>query len=90
MSDTEYRSVLAIVDKWRALPQPSYRLNDRTCVSFVADIASALNLRAELPADLLRKPKAFLDRVSQNNAQLIARRSHEAALAFQSDTAAQR
>ncbi|HYD12603.1 MAG TPA: hypothetical protein VEC11_07130 [Allosphingosinicella sp.] len=74
LSDDEYRRVMALVERWRALPQPSYRLMRRNCVSFVAEIATLLGLSAD-PRGLMRRPRAFLDRVRQANAATIAARA---------------
>ena len=74
LTDEEYRRVAALVEHWRTLPQPSYRLTRRNCVSFVAEIAAMLGLSAD-PRGLMRRPRAFLDRVRAANAALIAARA---------------
>ena len=71
LSDDQYRAVMALVERWRALPQPSYSLDRRNCVSFVAEVASLLGLEAETRG-LMRRPRAFLDRVLAENAALLA------------------
>jgi hypothetical protein len=71
LSDDQYRKVLAIVDKWRNAPQPSYRLNGRNCVTFVADIATALGLSAPVIPKLMKKPRSYLDEITQLNAAVI-------------------
>jgi hypothetical protein len=71
LTDAQYRAVMALVDKWRALPQPSYRLDSRNCVTFVAEVAAMLGLEAD-PTRLMRRPRAFLDRVRQRNTSVIA------------------
>ena len=71
LSEEQYRTVIAIVEKWRAFPQPSYRLNSRNCVYFVAEVASALGLEATPPRQLIKKPKSFLIKVRQDNLALI-------------------
>lgn len=73
LSDDEYRRVIALVEQWRSLPQPSYRLNRRNCVSFVAEIATLLGLSAD-PRGMMRRPRAFLDRVREANAVVLAAR----------------
>jgi hypothetical protein len=72
LSDEQYRKVIAIVEKWRTAPQPSYRLNGRNCVSFVADIAIALGLDAPIIPKLMKKPKSYLNAVTDLNARVIA------------------
>jgi hypothetical protein len=39
LSDERYRAVMAVVDRWRNMAQPSYNLNRRNCVHFVAELA---------------------------------------------------
>jgi hypothetical protein len=74
LSDAEYRSVMALVERWRALPQPSYRLTRRNCVTFVAEVATLLGLTADTNG-LMRRPRAFLDRVRDANAPAISARA---------------
>lgn len=74
LSDGEYRRVMTLVERWRALPQPSYRLMRRNCVTFVADVAMLLGLTADTRG-LMRRPRAFLDRVRAANEVVIARRA---------------
>lgn len=74
LTDDEYRRVAALVERWRSLPQPAYRLTRRNCVSFVAEIATMLGLAAD-PRGLMRRPRAFLDRVRMANEAAIAARA---------------
>ena len=71
LSDAEYHRVLRLVARWRALPQPSYYLDRRTCVTFVAEIATTLGLQAEVDGATRRRPQAFLERVLQVNRATI-------------------
>ncbi len=61
ISDEQYRSVLAIVDRWRKYPQPSYNLDLKNCVTFVRDIAIALRLPASTDDKFIRDPRGFLE-----------------------------
>ena len=61
ISDEQYRSVLAVVDRWRKYPQPSYSLDTRNCVTFVKEIALALKLPASNDVKFIRNPKDFLE-----------------------------
>jgi len=61
ISDEQYRSVLAIVDRWRKYPQPSYNLDTHNCVTFVKEIAITLRLPASNNVKFIRKPKEFLE-----------------------------
>jgi len=71
LTDAQYRAVLAVVERWRAAPQPNYRLNSRNCVHFVAEVAAALGLAAVPDRKLVKKPKSFLRQVTQDNLALI-------------------
>ena len=77
LSDAEYAAVMAKVAEWKALPQPSYRLRERNCIHFVADIAAVLGLDAAMVRGLELKPHGFLDSVRDRNAQLIRARGGE-------------
>ena len=72
LTENQYRSVLAIVEKWRAAPQPSYRLNSSNCVHFVAEVARALGFNAPPDAKLMKKPRSYLEKVTRDNSVLIA------------------
>ncbi|HEY5711694.1 MAG TPA: hypothetical protein VIT38_07350 [Allosphingosinicella sp.] len=60
LSDERYRAVMAVVDRWRNMAQPSYNLNRRNCVHFVAELAVAAGLRVEQLPRLMKKPRSFL------------------------------
>lgn len=82
LTDGQYRQVIAIVEKWRDAPQPSYRLNGRNCVDFVAEVAVALGLQAPVIPKLMKKPRSYLDAIANLNSILIAHWSeHLATLA---------
>ena len=72
LTDEQYRAVLAVVEKWRSAPQPSYRLSSSNCVHFVAEVAQALGLDARPDPKLMKKPRSFLGKVTRENAALIA------------------
>ncbi|MGZ8281858.1 MAG: hypothetical protein ACXWUN_02755 [Allosphingosinicella sp.] len=74
LSDEEYWRVKRVVERWRTLPQPSYDLDRRTCVTFVADVAASLGLGAALDRAMMRRPRAFLERVRADNQPIIAGR----------------
>ena len=81
ISDEQYRSVLAIVDRWRKYPQPSYSLDKRNCVTFVQEIAIALKLPASNDPKFIRSPKEFLEdlqlRTSKANRIVATRRPQQ-------------
>jgi len=76
ISDEQYRTVLAIVNRWRKYPQPSYNLDSHNCVTFVKEIASALKLPASNDPKFVRTPREFLEdlqlRTSKTNRVVVA------------------
>lgn len=70
LSDERYHAVMAVVDQWRNRPQPSYNLNHRNCVHFVAEIARTVGLRVEEVPRLMKRPRSFLLHVRSLNPQL--------------------
>jgi hypothetical protein len=81
INDEQYRSVLAIVDRWRKYPQPSYNLNLKNCVTFVREIAIALRLPASNDVKFIRSPREFLEdlqlRTSKTNRIVARGRPHQ-------------
>lgn len=75
LTPDEYRKVVAIVESWRDSPQPSYRLGERNCVHFVAEVANALGLSAPVVPKLMKKPKSYLEMVTRRNSAVIAARA---------------
>ena len=67
ISDSEYDRVMAVVERWRTMRQPSYDLGSRNCIHFVAEIAAGIGLRAETPKRLMRKPRSYLDYLTETN-----------------------
>ena len=72
LSDDQYRSVMAVVESWRSRAQPSYNLNRRNCVHFVAELAETVGLRVEYVDRLMKRPRSFLQHVRSLNPQLSA------------------
>jgi hypothetical protein len=72
LTDERYRAVMAVVEQWRNRPQPSYNLNHRNCVHFVAELARAVGLRVEEVPGLMKRPRSFLLHVRGLNPQLAA------------------
>ena len=74
LTDAEYDSVKATIEKWRQLKQPSYNLNRQNCVFFVGDVAASLGMSAETPKELMKKPRSYTEfLVSSNREWLNAR-----------------
>lgn len=70
LSEERYRAVMAVVEQWRNRPQPSYNLNHRNCVHFVAELARAAGLRVEEVPGLMKRPRSFLLHLLGLNPQL--------------------
>lgn len=70
ITDEQYRAAMAVVERWRNLPQPSYNLNRRNCVYFVSEIAVAIGLRVEITQRLSKRPRTFLQGLRALNPQL--------------------
>jgi hypothetical protein len=73
LTDKQYAAVLAVVDKWRSRPQPSYELDTHNCVTFVKEIAVAVGLEVSDDARFVRNPSDFLDDVRARNGVFLAR-----------------
>ena len=73
ISDTQYRAIVAEMVRWRDDPGETYNLDRNNCVHFVARIASMAGLRVEVPQNLVRRPKAWLNLETRLNPQLGAR-----------------
>ena len=74
LSDEEYDRVMATVERWRTLKQPSYNLNRQNCVFFVAHVAAALGMKADTPPALMKKPRSYLEMLTKANQPWLAAR----------------
>lgn len=72
VSDATYWRIREEVETWRNLPGKGYDLDTRNCIHFVGAIAQIVGLSVTYPEDLLRKPKAWLNRVTADNPTLQA------------------
>lgn len=72
VSDAQYWAIVTETGKWRDDPGKSYNLNTHNCVSFVARIAQMVGLQADIPAGMIKHPKAWLNYVGRINPQLHA------------------
>ncbi len=70
LGDDRYRQVMAVVEAWRTRAQPSYNLNRRNCVHFVAALAEAAGLRVDYVDRLMKRPRSFLVNVRSLNPRL--------------------
>lgn len=80
LTDEEYFKVLNRVQEWKRKSQPSFDLDHRNCVHFVADIAEVVGLQAALPVELTRKPRVYLAQVRERNQSLISTRNGPASI----------
>ncbi|WP_245409670.1 hypothetical protein [Allosphingosinicella vermicomposti] len=67
VDDEGYRTLMAVVDKWRNAKQPSYNLNRANCVHFVGEMAQAAGLNVTFDPKLMKKPRSFLVSVKAAN-----------------------
>lgn len=67
IDDSKYRKLMAVVQKWQAIPQKSYSLNKRNCVHFINDVIKALDLRTNLKTANWKKPRSFMEEVMRLN-----------------------
>jgi hypothetical protein len=75
LTDEEYRKVMATVEQWRTLKQPSYNLNRQNCVYFVARVAAVLGMKAETPKALMKKPRSYIQSLKQANQLWLEQRA---------------
>lgn len=73
ISDAQYRRIKAEMVKWRDEPGKAYRLDEHNCIHFVGRMAEIAGLRVDYPKALIRKPKAWLNRVAVLNPSLGAK-----------------
>ena len=71
LSDAQYAAVMAVVEQWQNRAQPSYNLNRRNCVHFVAELARTVGLRVENSDRLMKRPRSFLIHVRSLNPNLL-------------------
>ena len=74
VSDETYRRMKSEVTAWRDAPGKYYDIDQRNCIHFVGRIAQLGGLAVDYPANMLRKPKAWLNHVAAINPQLGAPR----------------
>ena len=74
LTDAEYDRMVATVARWRGLKQPSYDLGTSNCIHFVAEIAASIGLQPSPKKGLMKKPRSFLESLTEaNRAWLLAR-----------------
>lgn len=71
LTDPQYAGILAVVEKWRNAPGPSYNMNSANCVYFVGEAAEAAGLSVAFPKKLMKKPRSYLEEIQRLNPQRI-------------------
>ena len=67
VDDRKYRELIAVVQKWQAIPQKSYSLNKRNCVHFINDAIKTLDLKTNLTPANWKNPRSFMEEVMRLN-----------------------
>ena len=70
VDDKKYRELLALVSKWRNMPQKSYNLNKRNCVHFTGEVIALLGHRINMKTEFWKKPRSFMEEVMALNPRL--------------------
>ena len=73
LTDAQYRALRAEVETWRNQPGRYYELDRRNCIHFVARLAQMVGLRADVPQNLVRRPRAWLNQIVRLNPQVGGR-----------------
>lgn len=73
ISDEQYRRIEVEMVKWRDFPGKGYRLDENNCIHFVGAVAQIAGLTVDVPKKLVRKPKAWLNHITELNPQLGAK-----------------
>ena len=72
ITDAQYRRIITEVRAWQNAPGKYYDLETRNCIHFVGAMASILGLKVDYPEDMLRRPKKWLNHITEMNPQLGA------------------
>lgn len=67
VDDAGYARLMARIERWRALKQPSYSLEKNNCVHFIMDMADAVGLKVNRQSKFFKKPRSFLQEVRSLN-----------------------
>ncbi len=70
ITEAEYQALRAMAAKWAAPGAPLYNLDGHNCITFVAELATALGLKIPPPSG--RDPGKFLDGVRRLNADRLS------------------
>jgi hypothetical protein len=67
LTDRQYRAIMAEIARWRDTPGRFYDLDRRNCIHFVGRLAQLAGLTVAYPHELIRRPKAWLNRIAELN-----------------------
>ena len=73
LTDQQYYRIVSEVRAWQNAPGKYYDLKNRNCIHFVGRMAELLGLKVDYPADMLRKPKKWLNHIAALNPRLGAK-----------------
>jgi hypothetical protein len=73
INDAQYHRIIREVRTWQNAPGKFYDLETRNCIHFVGEMARILGLKVEYPDNMLRRPKKWLNHITELNPQLGAR-----------------
>ncbi len=73
IGDAQYHQIVSEMQTWRDAPGKAYNLDHHNCVHFVARIAEMVGLHVDVPQNMVRRPKLWLNYVARMNPQLGAR-----------------
>jgi hypothetical protein len=73
ISDEQYHRIIAEMQAWRDAPGKVYNLDRHNCVHFVARMAELAGLTVQVPENMVRRPKLWLNFVTRLNPQLGVR-----------------
>jgi hypothetical protein len=74
LTDAQYRTLRAEVERFRTAPGKYYSLDDRNCIHFVGRMAEILGLKVDYPPEMLRKPRQWLNYIGNLNPKLGAKK----------------
>lgn len=72
ITDAQYRRIITEVRAWQNAPGKYYDLETRNCIHFVGAMAVILGLKVDYPDNMLRRPKKWLNHITEMNPQLGA------------------
>jgi hypothetical protein len=72
LTDEQFRRLKREILAWRDHPGKYYDLDTRNCIHFVGRMAELAGLQVDYPRDMLRRPKEWLNYITQLNPQLGA------------------